>query len=248
MFSQGLLREELARRINAARIGLEPPTTAGSAEAHDAAHVSAVVVVRDIDVAAFVTGALAHTVALPAAARDAWYRSFTRTIFLAGNPERLQHRHPPDHCTPDGAIGWYAAAELSTYLGLRRLLRAFDGPRIATDIPATVPLRLPGRGAAPRRARRLLVDVAGLGMGQYLVHLHHTVCEAAICGLIGPGDALEVVHVQEIDESVGRWDYARVHADHRDERRLRLYTCLSSPIAVSPSKAHDRKEAYARGR
>jgi hypothetical protein len=249
MLSQDLLREELARRVEAARTGLGP--TAGRPP-DDSASIAAIVVVRDVDVMAFVIGALTHALGLPAPAQDAWLRAFTRTLFLAGNPDRLERRHPADHRSPDGAIGWYAAAPPSAYLGLRRLLRTFDGPRMPADAPSVVGLRVPGCGAAPARARRLFVDVHGLGIAQYLVHVHHSVCEAAMRGLIGRGDALELVHVQEIDESVGRWEYARVHVDHRDDRRLRLYACLSEPRAVTTvergSASADREEDHARER
>jgi hypothetical protein len=249
MLSQDLLREELARRVDAARIGLGSTAGRPPDDTDASASVAAIVVVRDIDMKAFVIGALTHTLMLPAPAQDAWLRAFTRTLFLAGNPDRLQRRHPTDHRSPDGGIGWYAAAPPSTYLGLRRLLRTFDGPRMPADAPAVVRLRVPGCGAAPPRARRLFVDVCGLGIAQYLVHVHHSVCEAAISGLIGRGDALELVHVQEIDESVGRWEYARVHVDHRDDSRLRLYACLSEPLADASgergSASADRKEDHA---
>jgi hypothetical protein len=219
VFAQAILREALARRLEAV----------GSAQTPE---VCAIVVVRDVDVASFVTGALAHTVALPPPVQDAWYRAFTRTVFLAGQPDQLARRFPAGERSPNGAMSWFAADEPAAYEGLRRLLRAFEGPRLPPDLPAAVKLRFPGRAGVPGRTRRLFVGIAGLGTQQYLVHLHHTVCEAALRGLIGPGDALEVVHMPEIDESVGPWDYARVHADHADEQRLRLHACLSPPLAT----------------
>ena len=227
MGSQQLLRELLDRRVARARARLSP--TAAPPD------VTAIVVLRELDVAAFARGALEFAFAAPAPARVAWLRAFTRTAFLAGNPDNLALRHRPDHRSRDGAIAWYGPAESAAYRPLSRLLRAFNGGAMATGLPRTATVRVPGAAAARARTRRLLVDVAGLDLPAYLVHLNHALCEPALQGLLTPGERLEIRHVDAIDPALP-WAYARVHLDEPDSSRLRLYAALSGAPAAGPAE------------
>ncbi len=76
--------------------------------------------------------------------------------------------------------------------------------------------------------RRLHLEAGGLTWQQYLVHLNHAICEAALAGDLRPGDTLELTD----DPAPGPpWDHARVGTDPDDPERLRLFAALA-PAAV----------------
>ena len=193
--------------------------------------MAAIVVVRDVHVRSFVEGALAFASELEHPVAGAWYAGFTRTVFLAGDCERLESRHRPRHVSPDGAIGWFGPAPQAEHAALRRLLRAFEGPEPAAGLPVNGAARVPGAGSG--RRRRLLIDIGHSSVQDLLIHVHHTVCEAVIRGLIRRGDALALHGVDALEGPVDRWDYARVHRDTGHDERLRMYTWLG-PATAQP--------------
>ncbi len=193
------------------------------------APLTVVAVVRELDVESYIRGALAFTLAQPPRLRGEWYESFTRTAFLAGNYSRFASRYPADHATSDGTLCWFGPAPAERFEGLRRLLRAFEG---AAPVPlpgAQRVVTVPGEPERQPRERRLTVALAGLNALEYLIHLNHAVCEAALLDLVGPGDHVELVHCDEIDEPARRWEYARVGRSAHDDSQLRLYACLTAP-------------------
>jgi hypothetical protein len=107
MFGQDLLRAELGRRIAWAVAGPdsprpEPPEPVDAEAAErDAPDVSAVAVLRRFDPAVFARSAVQFALGLSDEQRVAWFRAFTRTVFLAGNPENLVERFPGAHVSPD---------------------------------------------------------------------------------------------------------------------------------------------------
>jgi hypothetical protein len=212
MHTQQDLQTWVAKRL----AGIEKP-----------AQLTAFAVMRELDVNSYVEGAIGFTLAQSPPLRREWYDSFTRTALLAGNYSRFAARYPADHATNDGALSWFGPAPAERFEGLRRLLRAFHGAA-----PVTVPrgrrvVTVRSEQEGHRRERRLTVALAGLSTLEYLVHLNHAVCEVAILDLVGPGDRLELVHCDEIDEPAGRWEYARVGSSADDDSRLRLYACLT---------------------
>ncbi|WP_405792587.1 DUF6182 family protein [Streptomyces sp. NBC_01506] len=89
---------------------------------------------------------------------------------------------------------------------------------------------VPGAGS-----RRLYVAVRGLGLVEYLVHLHHTLAEAVLLGQLGPHECFVLTHCQDISAETAAREpgYARVHFSDGDPDRLRLYTWLD-PKEVNP--------------
>lgn len=82
--------------------------------------------------------------------------------------------------------------------------------------------------ASETGSRRLYVAVRGLGLVEYLVHLHHTLAEAVLLGRLDPDEPLVLTHCQDIaaETASGEPGYARVHFRDGDPDRLRLYTWL----------------------
>jgi hypothetical protein len=155
------------------------------------------VVVADLDVVAFIRGAAQFALGIPAELRDGWYRTFTRTVFLAGRPAAVALRHPHRLVTPDGNLAWYGPGARGAMLPLSRLLRAFQGPR-PVEVPAgPLTVTVPGRPSG--HTAQVAIAVGGVSTGAYLVHVHHLIAEAALRGLIRPGDTLRVGHRQFLD-------------------------------------------------
>ncbi|MGH2954044.1 MAG: DUF6182 family protein [Solirubrobacterales bacterium] len=236
MDPQALLADSLRTHLGRVGAGLDGTAADPSDDPPDeASELCAVVVVRDLDPAAFVRGTLEFAQAVPAPLRDPWYRTFTRTLFFAGNPVSVAERFSCRHLA-GGEIGWLGPGERRAYLGLSRMLRLFRGPA-PPRLPATLELTVPG--AAPSdRAAALRVATAGVSTGEYLVHVNHTLSEAALRGLIAPGDLLAVTHTDELDptevESLdGERSQLRIAEDARRPGRLRLYAALAADRSLA---------------
>jgi hypothetical protein len=205
--------------------------------------LAAVVVVRDLDPATVVRGALAFVTGLPPALGEHWRRSFTRTLFLAGNPASLADR--VDFAVRiDDAMGWVAPTERHRTRDVSRALRIFHAPAEWPGLidPFTVQVPATSAGAdTPRPApltATLRVATAGVSAADYLVHINHTVCEAVLRGLLRPADRLRIVHETDLDlagidiaDATGPAPstHLRIAADHADPGVLRLYARLSTP-------------------
>ena len=135
---------------------------------------------------------------------------------------------------------------------LPRLPATIHCPPITTDSPAPGGTSAPGDAARPERpagsgapaavppalvpaaagagSRRLYVAVRGLGLVDYLVHLHHTLAEAVLLGRLRPDEHLVLTHCQDIGAGTAARepDYARVHFRDGAQDRLRLYTWLDA--------------------
>jgi hypothetical protein len=226
--SQTFLQQALRSHVERVHAGLDgPPATNGGDEASE---LYVVVVVRDLDPAAFVRGTLEFALSIPTRLRDPWFRTFTRTLFFAGNPLTVAERFESSHLAPEGEISWLGPAPRRAHLGLRRMLRLFRAPAPA-ELPATLELTVPG--APPTgRATTLRVATAGVSTQEYLVHVNHTLCEASLRGLLGPGDALSISHTDELDPTGaesrdGERSQLRIAEDTRRPGRLRLYASLA---------------------
>lgn len=246
--SQELLARELAHRIDAAGGGLGHGSAqsggsssavpaadlsqAAQAAADDSSGVSAIVVLRRFEPAAFARSSLTFALGLDAVRADAWFRAFTRTIFLTGNPLNLQERFRFDHVAADGSTAWFGPSPSASATSLRRLLKlhvASAPPRppavLALDVPGS-PDGAAAAGGGRRRSFELLVATAGLSTADYLVHLNHSLAEAALTGTLRPGDRLSLRHVPRLTLPFPPHSALRVHRDTHDPARLRAYTCL----------------------
>jgi Family of unknown function (DUF6182) len=175
--------------------------------------------------AAFIAGTCTFAASLPAEQATGWRRSFTRTIFLAGNPHNLRDRFAFHHTDPDGAIAWTLPATLHAHTPLRRLLRLFDGSG-ALPPPATVavPVSVPDTRQVEHD---LYVASTGVTVGDCLVHLGHLLAEAVLDGLVAGGDRFAVRYVPRLVGMAGPFEALRVAADPDDPDRLRAYAALA---------------------
>jgi Family of unknown function (DUF6182) len=201
-----------------------------------ASDLYAVVVVRDLDPVAFVGGTLEFARGIPTQRRDPWYRTFTRTLFFAGNPLSVATRFQFSHLAPGGEIGWLGPADRPAFLWLSRMLRLFRAPAAAA-FPAKLELTVPG-GPPTGRLAELRVATAGVATQEYLVHVNHTLCEASLRGLLAPGDALSLSHVDELDPAEaesrdGDIAQLRIGEDTRRAGQLRLYAVLTGGLRAA---------------
>ncbi|MFC6085242.1 DUF6182 family protein [Sphaerisporangium aureirubrum] len=211
--------------------------------------LSVIVVLSALDPAAFVTGALRFVTGLDRRQADTWMRTYTRTVFLAGNPANLRERFAFQHVSPDGRLAWTAPGDPAAHVGLRRLLRAFSGTT-PPGLPGLVDLDVPG-GPPTGTAHRLYVPATG-SVDRYLVDVHHTLAEAVLRGILRPGDRLRLRHVTGIEELTGLPEYARVvaAADAGDHLRPATWLTREETASVpSPSvrSAHPQGADPARG-
>lgn len=213
MLTQEELREILDTRIRAA--------------GPRRSEASAVAVLRGFDPRGFARAVLDFATWLPPEARARWQADFTRTVFLAGNPQNLAGRLPPSVVAPDGQVSWYATGPRVAHRELRLLLRAVQG-----DLPPVMPgpftLDVPhGPAAPPRqdgvRRHRMTLATAGLSLPRYLVHVNHTLAESLLTGVLAPGDTVAVHHVHDLPEPTRQHAYLRVHQDTASPDLLRAF-------------------------
>ncbi|MFI5916041.1 DUF6182 family protein [Dactylosporangium sp. NPDC051541] len=182
------LRAELARRDERAAAALRP-------DALPPGGVSVPVAVLRFDPAAVVSGAMAFAAGLGRADADAWLHCYTRALFLFGNPANLAGRFPPALVAPGAALAWLGVYDARRTGQVRRLLRPVEGalPAAGPDVVA---------GADGRPEWLLRVASAGLDLPRYLVHVHHTVAEAVLTGVLPPAATVALRQVTALDPAV----------------------------------------------
>ncbi|WP_067460154.1 DUF6182 family protein [Actinomadura macra] len=220
MFDQQTLREVLSDRVTRAR----DAWPSGQAE------IGAIAVLRDFTPAEFAGSAVAFADRMPPQQRALWYGSFTRTVFLAGDPRNLAARFRHVHLSEDESIAWYGPGPLADYLPLRRLLRPIRGttdPGWVGALHVSLNEAQAGRG----QVAHLRVAVQDLTLQDYLVHVNHTLAEAVLDGLLTTVDVLEIEHVAQLPDDPGPYHALRVSSDPRSPDRLRAYASLSLSAA-----------------
>ncbi|MGW8555964.1 DUF6182 family protein [Streptomyces tubercidicus] len=188
-----------------------------------------VAVVGELDLIGWVRETCSFACSLAAGRRQAWRRSFTRTVYLAGSPGNLRERFSFDHVAPDGSVAWLGPGPATASHGLRRLLKSFDGRRALGDLPpATVELPAgPGARSRPPRHRVLQIVTAGLTLTDALVHLNHLLAEAVMDDLIAPGDRITLRGVPQLDESSGPFAALRIDTAIDSPDRLQAFAGLT---------------------
>lgn len=208
------------------------PTAGGSDELAD---VQAVVVLRSLDLASWLRGTCEFGLGLPPTSAAAWRRSFTRTVFLAGNPENLGARFVFDHVASDSSAAWIAPGPASETLALRRLLTVFHGtadlPRLPSG-PVVLSAPTTGTGSVPAPLWPAVphiahVATAGSSLVDCLVDLNHLLAEAVLDGRVRPGDSLELRRAPVLSGVRGPFTAVRVMPDAADPGRLRARACLT---------------------
>ncbi|MDW6064970.1 DUF6182 family protein [Streptomyces sp. FXJ1.4098] len=242
--SQDLLRAEAVRRIRVARPDLAEEVDLSTATALSEVHARiqefadtdgllAVSVVRRFELAEWARATCEFAIGLAPERLAAWRGSFSRTIFLAGNPDNLGDRIRFDHIAEDGSAAWTGPAPAGASAGLRRLLKLFDGSRGLPPRPDT-PVRIPeaiGPRHRPPVGRELYVATAGITVADCLVHLNHLLVEAVLDGLIAPGDTLVIRQMPRLAGLSGPYAALRVGTEREHPDRLRAYACLTEATA-----------------
>jgi hypothetical protein len=195
-----LVTQELIETTHAARVA-----TAGFA----ARGVRAIAVVRSFDAAEFIRASVQFARGLPVDLGREWVASFTRTVFLAGDPDNLSDRFPGGRLAPDGSSLWFSPSGLDDQQGLSRLLRPFRGP---LGVPAADGVRVVLDQESSSTAR-LCVATDGLGVEDYLIHVNHVLAEACLQGLLDGVSAIELTHVRAIEVIEEPYSYLRVLPD-----------------------------------
>ncbi|GGP66855.1 DUF6182 family protein [Streptomyces melanogenes] len=246
--AQERLREAAAARIRAARPELADAHDLTSAEgliavrariAEEAAapeHLAAVVVGR-FDLASWARATCEFALGLGPEQAAAWRRSFTRTVFLAGNPDNLRERFSFAHFADDGSAAWTGPGPAADSAGLRRLLKLFDGPRplpVRADTVVEVPPRAGRRPDRPPVHRELHIAASGCRVSDALVHLNHLLAEAVLDGLIRPGDTLTIRHVPRLTGLTDHFAALRVDTDPTLPGRLRAAAGLTEEALLVP--------------
>ncbi|MEU8541424.1 DUF6182 family protein [Streptomyces sp. NPDC048717] len=239
VLSPDLLLESAAHRFAAfrpdlaARADLTSPAGLVRARELLTAHedpdpVAAVCVINRFSLPDWLRETCAFALTVDDERRDAWRRTFTRTLHLAGSPANLAGRFRFDHAAADGSTAWLGPAPASELTGLRLLLRGFEGsrpPAAACGASVTVP----GGGHTARRPvhRELYLATAGVTLQAAVVQLHHLVAEAVLDGLIGPGDRLTLRPVPRLSGLRERFAALRVDTDVHRPDELQAFAGLT---------------------
>lgn len=245
--TQEQLREHAARRLLRARPDLaehhagEDPAallarraalTAESGGPADGDDVYAVAVLRGLSLRPFIRHAWSFAAALdPRDAAD-WRAAFSRTVFLAGNPLALGARFDFAHVASDGSAAWFGPYPAARCLPLRRLLKPFAAasPAAAVLPAGPVTVALPGSAARTGTHRDLFLVTAGLTVVQALIHLNHLIAEAALDGLLAPGDTVTLRQVPRLVGLRSRPAALRVDVDPAVPARLQAFAALTQEI------------------
>ncbi|WND37022.1 DUF6182 family protein [Streptomyces sp. BB1-1-1] len=213
MFTQQYLREHAERRVRAAHAGraAEPGRTAVT------------VVLRRFEPTTFARSAVAYALNLPDTLSEPWLRSYTRTVFLSGNPDNLRTRFAFHHVSADGAMAWTLPEDSGETPPLRRLLRLFPAAALP-PLPARIEIPPRARAGADLRTARLDVVTTRVSLADYLVHVHHALTEAVLSGVIGAGTGVVLRHLPRLDPAEGPYAMLRAVPD-RDAADGRLRAC-----------------------
>ena len=252
--SQEALRDHAALRIRRSRPGLAVPDTPTTTDLlslqneislpPDDEPLLATVVLRGFDAAAWVAATCEFASVIEPATARRWQRSFTRTVFLAGNPENLLHRFSFDHVCADRSAAWLGPLAADGSATLRRLLKTFDGRCTVPPVPPTT-VRIAGdgqgTGALPVH-RDLYIPTAGVTLADCLIHLNHLLVESVIDGLVGPGDRLTLRQVPHLLHAPTPFAALRVAQDPNGADRLRAYAGLTEePAAPAGAEEEQRR-------
>ncbi len=186
-----------------------------------ASETSALAILRSFEPEEYLQGATAFVTGLDGDARDAWYRAFTRTSFLVGDPDRIAERFAFAHRT--ASMAWVWSPSDRATLGLRRLLKPLH---TSGSVPPDGS-REYALAAGGGTRHELWLATEGLALEKYLVHLNHTLCECLITGVVSPDDRVAIRHVARIESLPPRCPYARVVPDPLNTAHLKAVSYVS---------------------
>ncbi|TCC34928.1 DUF6182 family protein [Kribbella sindirgiensis] len=189
----------------------------------DGQQVRAVAVVGEFDLAMFVRSSADFAACVDPDIGMAWQQSFTRTIFLAGDPHNLVERQPAAHLADDGSVAWYGPDRPEAYEGLSRLLRPLSGPTglgVVAERPE-VPLSW-----SADRSVDLVAVTSEVSLEATVVHINHLVAEAVLTGALNSAGAIKIRTVEQIDAIEGECLAFRVAPRDGNDESLRCFGYL----------------------
>jgi hypothetical protein len=215
---QSQLTAALERRVQAS--GFENLAALTQAEPSD--DVSVCVVLSDFDLESYVKGTLEFLGCSPERDLGVWYRCFTKTVFLLGQPSRLRARHAFGFVATNGLIAWSLPCAKGATADIRRQLKSLHTEQ-TVQVPPVISL-----SPTPTGGHRIhiSIDIRDLSVEEYLVHLNHTLCEAFIEGHLSATSSIVVNNAGALDELPARWLYQRIQRDPRDPTKLRRFACV----------------------
>ncbi|HEU5110317.1 MAG TPA: DUF6182 family protein, partial [Micromonosporaceae bacterium] len=224
------LRPDLAARLDLAAGGdLLAAREELAAGAGDADALT-VVVLRRVALAGWIAETCRFVAGVAPERAAPWLRSFTRTVFLAGNADNLAGRFRFDHVAGDGSAAWAGPSPAGRSEALRRLLKVFHcahGPPARPPVTVEIPPAGDRRPARPPVRRLLYVATAQVTLPDCLIHLNHLLAEAVLDGLVRPGDRLAVHQVPSLAGLAEPLAALRVGAEPTHPGRLRAYAGLT---------------------
>jgi hypothetical protein len=217
--SQATLAQALHTRVEACR------RLASGADNQSDTQVA--LVVGDLDLAAIVQCVLLACEASDRAVLAQWAANFTKTVVLAGNPEKVARRVGKLPIVVSGSIALVGPAPASALSSLRRLLRPLQVARVPQALSG---VRVPLSPRAPHAAR-IIAATEGLGLHDLLISLVHTVAESKLLGTFDYAETLELRLVPELSHIVPTDSYVRVTRTAPESTTLRAHTrvTLSAP-------------------
>lgn len=215
MYSQEFLQSEAERRAQwAQKCGENAPSN----------DFCAVAVVSRFSPTEFVESSYGFTAGIPPEIRTKWCANYTRTFYLAGDPDNISARFPPAYISTDGSVAWYGPDIIAATTNLRKLLRPLVG---TSEIVNTVEVdRSDNDETLSPSAAVLAVEMNETTAERYLVHSNHIVSEALTMGLLDDTDSIKLRLVDRIDSEDGPYDYLRIAADYDRPELLRCYAAL----------------------
>lgn len=219
------LMEDGARRLEA--LAAAPPAgNPAAALGAPASEVAAYVVMSRFSPQVFMQSVPGFVSTLPAPWAAAWLRSFTKTIYLLGNPENLRRRFRFQYVSPDGTMGWLCPASAEEASTLQRLLVLFGNHPL--DVPEDFDIRVGDAHLPPGAAYTLQISTVDSSAAKYHVDLHHVLAEALLGGLVHAGDTLRIRHVPVLHCTAARYLYLRVTPDPRQPGEFNAHAGLSA--------------------
>jgi hypothetical protein len=212
MLGQETLRELLASSASARGHRLEDLAAIADAGGDGGGGRAALVILRRFELGDYVRGTVEFVGRLDPRSREEWYRDFTRTRFLVGDPDRVSGRHGDLITWRSADVAWVSpAGERNALRTLSRLLTP-----LRTAAPPAAPRHYEGPlseagdrpGAGPEKD--ICLATLGRPLEEYLVHLNHSVSEGLVTGALSACDRVVVREVMSIERLPARREYVRV--------------------------------------
>jgi hypothetical protein len=179
-------------------------------------NISAVIIIKDFSLDTYLDFINNCYAEIPSDILTKWYKNFSRTIFLFGNPDKLYKNQKNKIRVRAKNYAFCIPEDPSGQKGIRLLLRAVNTNKLfkTNDLNRK------------KTTKVLSLDISQMRLERYLVHLTHTLFEVKILNLVKNTDEFSIKHVNHPIRVAKKPLYTRVDVDESNTSRLRLYTQL----------------------